>query len=106
MVLVGHVEGVCRTEINWIKHYSGLGLGDSSKLLYVNTCKRARTRLFAEEVGGLFQNPLPGAVVDLAITDKDTYEFYLVSVAARQGMPTPTRYTVVYDAIGASPHML
>jgi len=26
---------------------------------------------------------LPGTVVDSAITDKDTYEFYLVSVAAK-----------------------
>ena len=37
------------------------------------------------------------------MTDKDTYEFYLVSVAARQGMTTPTRFTVVHDAIGESP---
>lgn len=73
--------------------------------MYINTSKRVNTRIFAGEVGR-FQNPLPGTVVDAHITDKDVYEFYLVSVAARQGMTTPTRYTVVYDSIGASPHQI
>ena len=63
------------------------------------------TRLFAGD-NGRFQNPLPGTVVDSAITDKDTYEFYLVSVAAKQGMSTPTRYTVVYDDIKSSPDLI
>ena len=49
---------------------------------------------------------LPGIVVDAAITDKDIYEFYLVSVAARQGMTSPTRYTMVYDSMGGSPHLI
>jgi hypothetical protein len=70
--------------------------------MYINTSKRVNTRLFGGQPGR-FQNPLPGTVVDQAITDKDVYEFYLVSVAARQGMTTPTRYTVVYDTIGQSP---
>lgn len=43
-------------------------------------------------------------MIDAGITEKDTYEFYLVSVAARQGMSTPTRYAVIYDDIKASPH--
>ena len=48
----GQVEGVCRAEINQIKQaLSGLGLGNSTKLLYVNTCKRVNTRLFAGDVG-------------------------------------------------------
>lgn len=73
--------------------------------MYINTSKRVNTRLFAGQPGK-FQNPLPGTCVDSDITDKDVYEFYLVSVAARQGMTTPTRYTVVYDTIGASPHLI
>lgn len=102
----GQVEGLCRAEINQIKQaLSGLGLAESTKLMYINTSKRVNTRLFAGDVGR-YQNPLPGTVVDGQITDKDIYEFYLVSVAARQGMTTPTRYTVVYDSIGASPHMI
>ena len=100
----GQIEGVCRAEINQIKQaLQGLGLGESTKLIYINTSKRVNTRLFAGDPGR-FNNPLPGTVVDSSITDRDVYEFYLVSVAARQGMTTPTRYTVVYDSIGASPH--
>lgn len=67
-------------------------------MMYLNTSKRVNTRLFAGDPGR-FQNPLPGTVVDSGITDKDVYEFYLVSVAAKQGMSTPTRYTVIYDDI-------
>lgn len=94
----GQVEGVCRGEIGQIKQaLSGLGLNDT-KLMYINTSKRVNTRLFGGDVGR-FQNPLPGTVVDAQITDKDVYEFYLVSVAAKQGMSTPTRYTVIYDTI-------
>lgn len=78
----GQVEGVCRAEINQIKQaLSGLSLADT-KLMYINTSKRVNTRLFAGDVGR-YQNPLPGTVVDAAITDKDVYEFYLVSVAAK-----------------------
>ena len=102
----GQIEGVCRAEINQIKQaLTSLGLGEACKLMYINTSKRVNTRIFAGETGR-FQNPLPGTVVDAQITDRDVYEFYLVSVAARQGMTTPTRYTVVYDTIGASPHLI
>ena len=73
--------------------------------MYVNTSKRVNTRLFAGDAGR-YQNPPPGTVIDAEITEKDTYEFYLVSVAARQGMSTPTRYTVIYDDIKASPHKI
>jgi aubergine-like protein len=102
----GQVEGICKPEVNQIKQaLQAAGIQDSCKLMYVNTCKRVNTRLFAGDPGR-FQNPMPGTVVDAAITDKDVYEFYLVSVAARQGMSTPTRYTVIYDDIKSSPHCI
>lgn len=72
--------------------------------MYINTCKRVNTRIFANQGG--YKNPFPGTVIDSAITDKDTYEFYLVSVAARQGMTSPTRYTVLYDSIQTSPDLI
>ena len=101
----GQVEGICRAEINQIKQaLGGLSLADT-KLMYINTSKRVNTRLFGGDVGR-FANPLPGTVVDAQITDKDVYEFYLVSVAAKQGMSTPTRYTVIYDTIQTSPHLI
>jgi len=102
----GQVEGVCRPEVNQIKQaLAGLSIADSCKLMYVNTSKRVNVRMFGGDPGR-FQNPLPGSVIDSDITDKDTYEFYLVSVAARQGMSTPSRYTIIYDDIKSSPDMI
>jgi hypothetical protein len=70
--------------------------------MYLVCCKRVNTRIFDGQIGN-FKNPAAGTVIDSVVTDKDTYEFYLVSVAARQGMSTPTRFTVVYDDLKASP---
>ena len=99
----GQIDGICRSEISQIKQaISNAGIADGTKLMYLNCSKRVNTRLFGGNPGR-FMNPDPGTVVDAAITDKDTYEFYLVSVAARQGMSTPTRYTVVYDDVKCSP---
>jgi len=99
----GQVQGICLPEVEQLKQaLAGHGIGDTCKIMYINTCKRVNTRVFAGDVGR-FQNPLAGTVVDSCVTDKDTYEFYLCSVAARQGMSTPTRFTVIYDTIGESP---
>ena len=70
--------------------------------MYINCSKRVNTRLFGAD-GTRYANAQPGTIIDSEITDKDTYEFYLVSVAARQGMSTPTRYVIIYDDIKASP---
>ena len=73
--------------------------------MYINCCKRVNTRVFDGAIGN-FKNPMAGTVVDSVVTDKDVYEFYLVSVAARQGMSTPTRFTVLFDSIGESPDQI
>lgn len=70
--------------------------------MYINVCKRVNTRLFGGDVGR-FQNPMPGTVIDTSITDRDAYEFYLISTAAKQGLASPTRYTVLFDDIKVSP---
>jgi len=102
----GQVQGICVPEIEQIKQaIASLGRKDSTKLMYINTCKRVNTRIFDGAIGS-FKNPLAGTVIDSVVTDKDVYEFYLVSVAAKQGMSTPTRFTVLYDAIGASPDQI
>lgn len=99
----GQVAGVCVPEIEQIKAACAANqIGDSCKLMYINCCKRVNTRIFAGNPSR-FNNPLAGTIVDSKVTDRDVYEFYLVSVAARQGMTTPTRFTVVYDQIGESP---
>jgi aubergine len=79
----GQVQGICVPEIEQIKAaLSKTGLKDSCKLMYINTCKRVNTRIFGGQVGR-FNNPAAGTIIDNTVTDKDTYEFYLVSVAAR-----------------------
>lgn len=98
----GQVQGICLPEIEQIKSALASHNIPSTKLMYVNCCKRVNTRIFAGDPSR-FQNPAAGTVIDGGVTDKDTYEFYLVSVAARQGMTTPTRFTVLYDTVQASP---
>jgi len=73
--------------------------------MYVNTCKRVNTRIFDGNIGS-FKNPMAGTVIDSCVTDKDVYEFYLVSVAAKQGMSTPTRFSVLYYSIGTTPDQI
>lgn len=100
----GQIEGVCRPEITQIKQaLANVGVADSCKLMYINCSKRVNTRLFAGEPGK-YQNAQAGTVIDGEVTEKDMYEFYLVSVAARQGMSAPTRYAIICDDIKASPH--
>lgn len=99
----GQVQGICVPEIDQIKvAISQSGISESCKFMYINTCKRVNTRIFGGQVGR-FNNPAAGTIIDSTVTDRDTYEFYMVSVAARQGMTTPTRFTVLYDAIGEGP---
>jgi hypothetical protein len=50
--------------------------------MYLNVSKRVNTRLFGGDIGS-FKNPMPGTVIDSSITDKDIYEFYLISTAAK-----------------------
>lgn len=48
----GQVQGVCGAEISQIKQaLAGLGLGDTTKLMYINTSKRVNTRLFGGQPG-------------------------------------------------------
>jgi len=101
----GQVKGLCKPEVDQIKlALNNLGLG-TTQLLYINVCKRVNTRIFGGDIGS-FKNPMPGTVIDATITDRDVYEFYLISTAAKQGMSTPTRYTVIYDDIKESPDQI
>jgi len=56
---------------------SNLGISET-QLMYINVCKRVNTRIFGGDIGS-FKNPFPGTCIDQMITDRDTYEFYLIS---------------------------
>jgi len=99
----GQVQGICMPEIEQIKQaLVSHNISDSCQMMYINCCKRVNTRIFAGDPAS-FKNPVAGTIIDGGVTDRDTYEFYMVSVAAKQGMTTPTRFTVLYDTIKASP---
>jgi len=98
------IPSVCGTEIQQFKQ----GFAQAScnpEFMFLNVNKRVNTRIFAGEQGN-YRNPQPGLCVDQGITDKDTYEFYMVATSARQGMTNPTRYTIVHDSCGAPPDQI
>ena len=51
-------------------------------------------------------NPVPGTVLDHSITPQDGYDFYLVSQNVRQGVATPTHYTVLYNTLDSTPEKI
>lgn len=97
----GQVQGICVPEIEQLRA-ALKSSGVACKFMYINTCKRVNTRIFGGQIGR-FTNPAAGTVIDSTVVDKNTYEFYLVSVAAKQGMSAPTKFTVLYDDIGEGP---
>ena len=64
--------------------------------------KKVKTKLVAEQ-NGRFINPAPGTVLDHTLTNKGSYDFYLISQHTRVGVPTPSHYTILYDDIKANP---
>lgn len=95
------MNGICCPEIEQIKAAIA-GLGIQVQFMYINVSKRINTRIFGGDIGS-FRNPMPGTVIDTSITDSGIYEFFLVSTAAKQGLSSPVRYTVLYDSIGDAP---
>jgi len=76
------MSGICAPEIESIKSsFVNLGIPET-QLMYLNVNKRINTRLFGGDIGA-FKNPMPGTVIDQSITDKDIYEFFLISTAAK-----------------------
>lgn len=72
------------------------------KIVFLMVNKRIKTKLVLEN-GNRIMNPPPGTVLDHTLTQKDSYDFYLVSQHTRVGVPTPSHYTVLYDDIKGDP---
>ncbi|KAM8812110.1 piwi-like protein 3 [Rhynchonycteris naso] len=75
------------------------------KLTFIVVKKRINTRFFVESQGRL-QNPLPGTIVDVELTRREWYDFFIVSQAVKEGTVTPTHYNVIYDTVHLSPDAL
>jgi len=65
---------------------------------FIMVNKRVKTK-FISDMGGRIQNPMPGTVLDHSVTQPDGYEFFTVNTPCRQGVPTPTHISVLYNDI-------
>ena len=70
------------------------------KFAYISVNKRIMTRLFTKE-RDQFKSPPQGLIVDKDIVRDDPIkqEFYLVSQAAKRGVPLPTKYVIVANTL-------
>lgn len=69
------------------------------KLMVVMVNKRISQRFFNNDNPSRLSNPIPGTVINSGVVENNIYDFYLVSTASRQGVVSPTHYTVLYDDI-------
>lgn len=67
------------------------------KLSFIVVQKRLNTKIFNAVGPRELVNPYPGTVVDHTITQRQWYDFFLVSQQVRQGTVSPTHYIVVRD---------
>lgn len=69
------------------------------KLMLILVNKRVPQRFFSNQNPSRLCNPTPGTVINSGVVEPNTYDFYLVSTGSRQGVVSPTHYTVLYDTI-------
>lgn len=94
----GQMGFVVQHEVAQIKQvFAGFGGEYNPKFSVVVVKKRINSRMM---VAGDSSNPPPGTIVYNGITGKDTYDYFLVAQAVRQGTVTPTHYFVVHDTSG------
>lgn len=75
------------------------------KFLFVMVNKRVKQKIISDNQGRL-QNPIPGTCVDHSITAQDLQDFYIVTTTSRQGLPTPSHFSVLLNEIQATPEQI
>ena len=75
------------------------------KVVIVLCNKRVNQRFFQNENNRL-SNPQPGTCIDSDVVNQNTYDFYMISQQAKQGVVSPTHYVVVYDEIREDPALI
>ena len=58
--------------------------------------KRIKTKLIE---AASVRNPRPGCLLDHTVTSANEYDFYIVCAETKQGVPTPTHFTVLRNEI-------
>ncbi|TNV83116.1 hypothetical protein FGO68_gene11586 [Halteria grandinella] len=81
------------------------GLTDKCKYAFIMVNKRVKTKIIWDNNGRL-ENPRSGTVLDHSITPQNTYDFYLVSQNCRQGVATPSHYSILVDQMKSEPEDL
>ncbi|XP_054551166.1 piwi-like protein 3, partial [Talpa occidentalis] len=71
-------------------------------LTFIVVKKRINTRFFIE-TRGRFGNPPPGTVIDVELTHREWYDFFIISQHVKDGTVTPTHYNIIYDTFEFSP---
>ncbi|CDW90249.1 macronuclear development protein 1 [Stylonychia lemnae] len=75
---------------------------DSSKFIFVMVNKRVKARFMLDNGGGRLDNAQPGTVIDHSVTPNNTYDFFLISQACKQGVASPSHYTILFDNINSN----
>lgn len=68
-------------------------------MVFIMVNKKIKTKLVVE-ANGRPSNPRPGCLVDHTITGRESYDFYMVCAESRQGVPTPTHFSILVNEIG------
>jgi aubergine len=99
----GQVNFVVLHEVRQMQEcFATFGATYNPKFAFVIVTKRIGTR-FMQDLGRTVENPPPGTLVNYGCTGADTYEYFIVAQAVRQGSVTPTAYQVVADSSGLQP---
>ncbi|XP_055334423.1 piwi-like protein 1 [Paramacrobiotus metropolitanus] len=94
----GQLETVYRNEVQAVVK-AIREKSPQAKVTFVVVTKRHNTRFVVDtdDQRMPFVNPLPGTVVDSAITKPNRMDFYLVAQTVRQGTVAPTYYHCLFD---------
>jgi len=99
----GQVDMVAEHEVPQMRvAASAVNPGYNPKFACIIVKKRINAKFFFES-GRNLANPPPGTVIDGGVTNKDWYDFFLVSQSVRQGTVSPTNYHVIFDTSGFKP---
>ncbi|XP_030079059.1 protein argonaute-3 isoform X2 [Drosophila hydei] len=79
--------------------------GKNMKITYLVIQKRNNTKFFLNN-DNIYENPLPGTVVDKYITRSHMYDFFLVSQAVRHGTVSPMHFIVLRDDSNYGPDII
>ena len=98
----GQYQAVMEMELRRMKEYCAEYYGKkqrySPRFTLIVVAKRHHTRFF-RPVGGSFENPTNGTVVDRGVTGDQTWDFFLQSHTPLQGTGRPAHYIVLHNQV-------